>query len=426
MSSDQVCPPFATPRRARTRADPALPRLRRFVSAPTRLVRASAMGSGGESDPALMSDAPSFLGLPAVKLERLSVRDVAPGVFERLYVNRAVPAVLTDVAATWPCASKWTLEWFKEKHGDVRVAADDGTKEKMKCTLREFVKTCDAFEQSAGSSSGSTGAHLVDSSGELVSSSPGGHRPLSGVVPYLRTWNFLDDLPELENDFDKHGGGYFRDLFDALRPEWRPPFTWAFLGAKGTRTKLHVDVWHTDAWLTVLQGSKRFVLFHPGHAKHVFDENTRSFADLDGDDVAAIEKTFPNFRRATPVVAVVGAGETIYIPRGWPHYAVALSAGVSLTKNFLSRANRRAVLEETVAFANRRDACAFVLGRAPRASDNLLKFCVHGGSLRLSDAAKVMGVETGTLREKMREARRQRLREEAEAAEAAEGEEEEA
>jgi histone arginine demethylase JMJD6 len=387
------------------------------------------MGSGGESDPALMSDAPSFLGLPAVNLERLSVRDVAPGVFERTHVDRAVPAVLTDVATHWPCAEKWTLEWFKEKHGDVRVAADDGTKEKMKCTLREFVKTCDAFERGAKSSSGSRlNAHVVDASaGERVrSSAPQCHRPLSGVVPYLRTWNFLDDLPELENDLDKHGGGYFRDLFHALRPEWRPPFTWAFLGAKGTRTKLHVDVWHTDAWLTVLQGSKRFVLFHPGHAKHVFDENTRSFADLDGDDVAAIEKTFPNFRRATPVVAVVGTGETIYIPRGWPHYAVALSAGVSLTKNFLSRANRRAVLEETVAFANRRDACAFVLGRAPRASDNLLKFCVHGGSLRLSDAAKVMGVETGTLREKMREARRQRLREEAEAAEAAEGEEEEA
>ena len=110
------------------------------------------MGSGGESDPALMSDAPSFLGLPAVKLERLSVRDVAPGVFERTHVDRAVPAVLTDVAATWPCAEKWTLEWFKEKHGDVRVAADDGTKEKMKCTLREFVKTCDAFERGAKSS----------------------------------------------------------------------------------------------------------------------------------------------------------------------------------------------------------------------------------------------------------------------------------
>ena len=382
------------------------------------------MGSGGESDPSA-SDAPSFLGLPAVALERLSVRDVAPGDFERTHVDRAVPAVLTDVAASWPCASKWTLAWFAEKHGDVRVAADDGTKEKMKCTLREFAETCDAFERGAAISTSSTNAHVVDASGELVSSSSC-HRPREGVVPYLRTWNFLDDLPDLERDFDKHGGGYFRDAFDALRPEWRPPFTWAFLGAKGTRTKLHVDVWHTDAWLTVLQGSKRFVLFHPGHAKHVFDETTRRCAALDCDNVAALDNTFPTFRRATPVVAVVGKGETIYIPRGWPHYAVALSAGVSLTKNFLSRANRRRVLEETVAFANRRDACAFVLGRAPRASDNLIKFCVHGGSLRLSDAAKVMGVEPGTLREKMREARRQRLREEAEAAEAAEEEEEEA
>jgi hypothetical protein len=101
------------------------------------------MGSGGESDPGA-SDAPSFLGIPAVALERLSVRDIAPADFERAHVDRAVPAVLTDVASSWPCASKWTLAWFAETHGDVRVAADDGTKEKMKCTLREFVETASA------------------------------------------------------------------------------------------------------------------------------------------------------------------------------------------------------------------------------------------------------------------------------------------
>ena len=353
------------------------------------------MGSGGESDPGA-SDAPSFLGIPAVALKKLSVRDIAPGDFERAHVDRAVPAVLTDVAASWPCASKWTLAWFAETHGDVRVAADDGTKEKMKCTLREFAEISRSCE----------------------SSDPG------RSVPYLRTWNFLDDLPELSRDFDSGGGGYFRNCFDALRPEWRPPFTWAFLGGAGARTKLHVDVWHTDAWLTVLEGSKRFILFHPGQTKHVFDEKTHTFADLDADGgLASIETRFPDFAKATPVVAVVEAGETIYIPRGWPHYAVALSAGVSLTVNFLSRTNRRRVLEKTVAFANRRDACEAVLGRAPRAADNLLKFCVHGGSLRLGDAAKIMGVDAGTLREKMSEARRERLRAEAEAAEAAEEEE---
>ena len=209
------------------------------------------MGSGGESDPGA-SDAPSFLGIPAVALKKLSVRDIAPGDFERAHVDRAVPAVLTDVAASWPCASKWSLEWFAETHGDVRVAADDGTKEKMKCTLREFAEI----------------------SRSCKSSDPG------RSVPYLRTWNFLDDLPELSRDFDSGGGGYFRNCFDALRPEWRPPFTWAFLGGAGARTKLHVDVWHTDAWLTVLEGSKRFILFHPGQTKHVFDEKTHPFADL--------------------------------------------------------------------------------------------------------------------------------------------------
>ena len=352
------------------------------------------MGSGGESDSGA-SDAPTFLGIPAVALERLSVRDIAPGDFERAHVDRAVPAILTDVAASWPCASKWSLAWFAETHGDVRVAADDGTKEKLRCTLREFAEMS-----------------------SRRSSRPG------PAVPYLRTWNFLDDIPALESDFEASGGGYFRNYFDALRPEWRPPFTWAFLGGAGTRTKLHVDVWHTDAWLTVLEGRKRFVLFHPGQLKYVFDEASRTFADLDADGgLASIETRFPDFAKAVPVVAVVEAGETIYIPRGWPHYAVALSAGVSLTVNFLSRANRRRVLEATVAFANRRDACAAVLGRAPRAADNLLKFCVHGGSLRLGDAAKIMGVDAGTLREKMSEARRERLRAEAEAAEAAEEEE---
>ena len=36
---------------------------------------------------------------------------------------------------------------------------------------------------------------------------------------------------------------------------WQPPFTWLFLGPRGARTRLHVDVWHTDAWLTMIEGS---------------------------------------------------------------------------------------------------------------------------------------------------------------------------
>ena len=108
-------------------------------------------------------------------------------------MDRAVPAVLTDVAASWPCASKWTLAWFAETHGDVRVAADDGTKEKMKCTS--------AFVESiVGVARTCRDPHLV---------------------PCARG-NFLDDLPSLKCDFEADGGGYFRDGFEFLKPAWRP------------------------------------------------------------------------------------------------------------------------------------------------------------------------------------------------------------
>ena len=36
-------------------------------------------------------------------------------------------------------------------------------------------------------------------------------------------------------------------------------------------------------------------------------------------------------------------------------------------------------------------ACEFLLGRGLRASDNIMKFCVHGGELNKSLAASIMG-----------------------------------
>ena len=71
--------------------------------------------------------------------------------------------------------------------------------------------------------------------------------PASGPPPYLRTWNFYDDVPALLHDFPADSP-YFRDYFKTLKEMWQPPFTWLFLGPRGAQTRLHVDVWHTDAW----------------------------------------------------------------------------------------------------------------------------------------------------------------------------------
>ena len=243
-------------------------------------------------------------------------------------------------------------------------------------------------------------ADYVSSFPELRATAAATGRP----VPYARTWNYEDDCESLCADVEPPLP-HFEDYFMLLQKGQQPPFHWLFLGPAGAVTPLHVDVWHTDAWLCNFQGRKRFLLFHPGQRRHLEDD--AGFVDLLNPD----EARFPKERlaRATPVEVVLGpgaplcpsrrlprspsrlprssahrvallpAGETIYIPRLWPHYVESLEDTVSLTVNFLPKCNRTRVLEKVVAYARRRSVCEALLRRPLRASDNVLKFCVHGG-----------------------------------------------
>ena len=116
----------------------------------------------------------------AIACEKKSVADITPDAFERDYVHRAIPCVLTDVTAEWPCRHAWSLSFFADTYGDMEVSVDDGSKGKMRTTMREYIDRFDEFARDAEAS---------------ASDDPTG-RP-SVTVPYLRTWNFEDDAPEL-------------------------------------------------------------------------------------------------------------------------------------------------------------------------------------------------------------------------------------
>ncbi|KAJ1485793.1 hypothetical protein T484DRAFT_1792121, partial [Baffinella frigidus] len=49
---------------------------------------------------------------------------------------------------------------------------------------------------------------------------------------------------------------------------------------------------------------------------------------------------FPDQAKAVPAQVLLGPGEIIYIPRKWPHHAVAQTASISLTLNFAPAAAR--------------------------------------------------------------------------------------
>lgn len=70
--------------------------------------------------------------------------------------------------------------------------------------------------------------------------------------------------------------------------------------------------------------------------------------------------------------------------------AEALEDGVSLTTNFLSKQASLKVMPHLEAYIQRRSTCEHILGRRLSASDNLMKFCCHGGRLSLEAAHSML------------------------------------
>jgi len=104
-----------------------------------------------------------------------------------------------------------------------------------------------------------------------------------------------------------------------------------------------------------LEGRKRFVFYSPADLKHVYHKDaagTEVYADPRDPDLTQ----FPDFRKATPIEAVLEAGDVVYIPSKWPHYVECLTPSVSLTSNFANVVNFKHVLVPYTRWLERRRA----------------------------------------------------------------------
>ncbi|EKX40969.1 hypothetical protein GUITHDRAFT_153966 [Guillardia theta CCMP2712] len=267
-----------------------------------------------------------------------------------------MPVVLTGAMDGWPAwkvgSRKWSLQWFRQTYGNVVCPIDIGGK-KTTMTLDEYISKFQEYE----------------------------NLPAGSSTPYLRTWYFSDDIPELVEDFSPPDHFHANDMFENLSPDLRPPFRWLFFGPKGTESKLHVDIWETDAWLGMLEGEKLFTLYHPAHRKYI-EREENEWVDL---LKPPNSHKFPDQSKAVPAQTILKAGEIIYIPRKWPHHALALSESISLTLNFAPLCVRKSILKHVVPYTRNRARCQMVLGRRLKASDNLMQLCIHGGTIKYGD-----------------------------------------
>ncbi len=122
----------------------------------------------------------------------------------------------------------------------------------------------------------------------------------------------------------------------------RPPWRWVLIGPERSGTGLHVDPLWTNAWVTVIQGKKRWCLFPPQTPKELIgmsddDDNSPQINSATWfhtyyDKVTSSEWPI----EYKPVEVLQLPGETVFVPNGWPHLVLNLECTVAITHNYAS------------------------------------------------------------------------------------------
>jgi hypothetical protein len=135
-------------------------------------------------------------------------------------------------------------------------------------------------------------------------------------IDFRRNWDFAEH--------DTHGS-----IFNVVHPS-------IFVDPQGAKSGLHIDSGETSFWMVVLSGRKHFRFVSPD-ALHFLKDVSRDEAytsfrfDL-------FEPDFVHWPAATNLTvhdAIVGPGDTIYVPAGTPHQVVTLENTVAFSSNFI-------------------------------------------------------------------------------------------
>lgn len=123
------------------------------------------------------------------------------------------------------------------------------------------------------------------------------------------------------------------DLYEYLPSEdVRPPYRWILIGPERSGTGLHIDPVGTHAWVTLVEGCKKWILFPYG-------TNLKSIhmqGNLQIPSAIWFYKYYDTIIKQHPnaIEVIQYPGETVYVPAGWPHLVLNLKLSVAITQNY--------------------------------------------------------------------------------------------
>ena len=252
---------------------------------------------------------------------RIEASNAAVHVLHPWFERQNIPVLIQqDLTDTWP--ARHTLQWdaLRQRFGQYEWRVSDTHAEGL--TLDTFTKYVSSVE----------GGLVDDAPLALYDSQFHLDERAVLVKDYTVPTCFSQDLFALldENETDSETS----DTNDKDKEETvsRPPYRWILIGGARSGTGLHVDPVGTHAWVTLIQGAKRWVLFPPTVDRAAIGMQRPQIPSALWfqnwyDRAVAL---YPN-----DVLHVLQQpGETVYVPAGWPHIVLNLEPSVAITENY--------------------------------------------------------------------------------------------
>ncbi|KAG1347031.1 2-oxoglutarate and iron-dependent oxygenase JMJD4 [Cocos nucifera] len=279
------------------------------------------------------------------KVERVDGRKLRYEEFVERYLKGNRPVVLMGLMDAWRACSDWVtpdgrpnLPFFAHRFGKSLVQVAD-------CCTRDFTDQ-KRLEMSVADFI----SHWLGLSVEKCTNDLNGSEKMGSLL-YLKDWHFVKEYPDYVayttpaffNDdwlnlyLDSHYIHRDSDIHHDKNEINCADYRFVYMGAKGTWTPLHADVFRSYSWSANVCGKKQWLFLPPSQRHLVFDRHLKYSVYNVYDDVS--ETQFPGFKKTIWWECIQEQNEIIFVPSGWYHQVHNLEDTISINHNWFNAYN---------------------------------------------------------------------------------------
>lgn len=278
-------------------------------------------------------------------VEKVNCNELSYADFIEKYLSKNEPVVITGLMDDWRACTDWVLEDGRPNLHFISSNFGGSIVQVVDCGSREFTeqKRC---EMSVAEFIDrwldlSTVKHVSNSTNKLNG------KPLL----YLKDWHFVKEYPEytayttplffrddwlnlyLDHYHMHEDVDIYRKRDDVSCSDYR----FVYMGAKGTWTPFHADVFRSYSWSANVRGKKKWYFLSPEQRHLVFDRNMKNSVYDIFEEVS--ETIFPDFKKTLWLECTQDQNEIIFVPSGWYHQVHNLEDTISINHNWFNAYN---------------------------------------------------------------------------------------